>query len=705
MQVKKDIMWRINVSFILLCIMGVVILGQILKIQIVEGPKILAHADSLTLKYKNIPASRGNIFSSDGRLMATSVPIYDIRIDTKSGGPSNDIFNKNFNEGIDSLAICLSQLFKDHSAAEYKHAIKEARSNGERYFLIRRNVSYSDLQQLKNFPLFRLGRYKSGLRIEQKEMRELPFKMLASRTIGYMRDVKPVGIESSFNEELTGIGGKRLMQKISGNVWMPITDKDVVDPKDGNDLITTIDINIQDVAENSLEKHLRLHNADHGCAVLMEVSTGEIKAIANLSRTEQGNYIEDFNYVIGEATEPGSTMKMASILAAIDDGLVEPTDTVFVGNGVYNYFGQSMKDSHAPRSSRLSIQQAFETSSNVGISRTIWNAYVKKPQSFIDKLKSFGLGQPIKLEIEGEGIPVIKNTNDKSWSAVSLPWISIGYETTITPLQMLTFYNAVANNGRMVKPHFVKEIRNHGQLIKSFSVEIIKDSIASPSSLQKVRKMMEGVVERGTASTLNTSPYKIAGKTGTAQITQSKYGYLKDHPSYQASFVGYFPADAPKYSCMVVVYSPSNDVYYGGAVAAPVFKEIADKVYSNHIELHSAPQNTDSSIIHLPIAKAGQQKELKKILAELNIPVYVNEEGALNVSVKTSNDKLVLNEMKTQTGLVPDVSGMGMKDALYILENAGLRVKCTGRGNVIRQSISAGTRFNKGQTISIELGI
>ena len=701
MQVKKDIMWRINGSFILLCIMGLVILGQILKIQIAEGDKWRQRAEIQTVSYKNIDASRGNIFSSDGRLMATSVPIYDIRIDTKTDGLSNEIFNA----GIDSLSICLAQLFNDHSPAEYKHVIKEARAHSERYYLIRRNVTYSELQQLKLFPLFRMGRYKGGLRIEQKEMRELPFKMLAARTIGYMRDVKPVGIEASFNQDLKGVSGKRLMQKISGDVWMPISDKEFIDPKDGNDLITTIDVNIQDVAENSLEQHLRFHNADHGCAVLMEVATGEVKAIANLSKNSQGDYIEDFNYVIGEATEPGSTMKMASLLAALDDGLTEPNDTVNVGNGTYNYFGQSMKDSHAPRSSRLSVQQAFETSSNVGVSKIIWNAYVKKPQAFIDKLKSFGLGKPMNLEIEGEGIPQIKNTDDKSWSAVSLPWIAIGYETTITPLQMLTFYNAIANNGRMVKPKFVKEIRNHGQLIRSFPVQIIKDSIASPSALQKARKMLEGVVERGTASLLKTSPYKIAGKTGTAQVAHNKFGYDKDHLSYQASFVGYFPADAPKYSCMVVVYSPSRDLYFGGAVAAPVFKEIADKVYSNHIEMHGNPVYSDSTTIQLPVAKAGQQNELKKILAELKVSVNSNDDAAQNVYATAGSDQLILKERLTHTGIVPDVSGMGIKDALYILENAGLRVQSRGRGSVIRQSLSPGTKFINGQIISIEFGL
>lgn len=701
MQVKKDIMWRINASFILMCLMALLILGQIIKIQIFEGDMWKQRADSLTLSMVNISASRGNIFSSDGRLMSTSIPIYDIRMDTRAGGLTHEIFNS----GVDSLSLCLSQLFKDRNPAEYRQAIRQARSRGERYFLVHRNVNYTDLQKLKTFPLFKMGRYKGGLRIDQREIRELPFRMLAARTIGSMRDVKPVGIEASFNDDLKGVGGKRLMQKISGNIWMPVSDKDVVEPKDGNDIVTTIDINIQDVAENSLEEHLRKHNADHGCAILMEVATGEVKAIANLSRTKDGNYIEDFNYAIREASETGSTMKLASLLAAMDDNLIEPNDTVFVGNGEHNYFGQLMKDSHAPKSSRLSIQQAFETSSNVGVSMVIWSAYAKKPQKFIDKIKSFGLGSALGLEIEGEGDPMIKNTTDKSWSAVSLPWISIGYESKLTPLQVLTFYNSVANNGRVVKPRFVKEIRNHGRLITEFPTIIMRDSIASQDALLKARKMMEGVVQNGTASCLKSSAYKIAGKTGTAQIANSKYGYQKEHRAYLASFVGYFPADAPKYSCMVVVNSPSNDVYFGGAVAAPIFKEIADKVYSNRLELHGVPQSTDSTKVNLPIAKAGQQKELRKILASLDVPVHSGDDEARNVGVGYESDQIILKERKSGVGTVPDVTGMGIKDALYTLENCGLRVGFTGRGVVVKQSLSPGTKIIRGQTINIDLGL
>ena len=701
MQVKKDIMWRIIGSFLLMCIMGLLIVGQIFRIQVVEGEMWRQRADSFTLALRSIDANRGNIFSSDGRLMSTSIPIYDVRMDTRADGLTQEIFRA----GIDSLSNCLSDLFRDKSASDYRRLLTGARANNERYFLIHRNVTYTELQQLKKFPLFRLGRYKGGLRIEQKEMREMPFKLLAARTIGSMRDVKPVGIEASFNEELKGVGGKRLMQKISGNVWMPVSDKDVVEPKDGNDLITTIDVNIQDVAENSLMEHLRLHNADHGCAVVMEVATGEIKAIANLSRTREGFYVEDFNYVIGEATEPGSTMKLASVLAAMDDGLMEPEDSVLVGNGFHMFYGQPMKDSHPPKSGKLSMQQAFETSSNVGISKMITSLYSKKPQQFIDKLKKFGLDKQLGLEIEGEGMPVIKNTTQKSWSNVSLPWISIGYESQLTPLQILTFYNAVANNGRMVKPHFVKEIRKHGKLIREFPVVVLRDTIASREAINKAKKMMEGVVEHGTATFLNKSPYKIAGKTGTAQIANSKFGYDKKNLSHQASFVGYFPADAPKYSCMVVVYSPSRDLYYGGAVAAPIFKEIADKIYSNRLELHGEPAEDKLLPVSLPVAKAGDQRDLHNIFASLEIPVDSRDEAALFVSAYADSSRMVLSERKYQVGLVPNVVGMGAKDAMYLLENNGLIVRCTGRGQVIRQSISPGSRISRGQAIAIELGL
>ena len=699
MEVKKDIMWRIYFSFLFICLFGIAIIVQICRIQFVQGTYWKEKADSLTTAYKDIDASRGNFFADDKSLLATSVPIYDVRMDLQTDGLTNDMFSEN----VDSLSEALSDLFHDRSKPQYKQDLKQARSDGERYYLIQRNVHFPELQKLKQFPLFRLGRYKGGLLVENRNVRELPFRLLAERTIGYQREVKPVGIEAAFDKQLKGISGKRLMQKISGGIWIPINDKDEIEPKDGNDVVTTIDVDIQDVAEHALEEHLRKHNADHGCAVLMEVATGEIKAIANLSVTADGNYIEDFNYAIAEATEPGSTMKMASLLAAMDDGLVNPEDSVTVGNGQYSFFNQQMKDSHPPKSSRLSVAQAFEASSNVGISKVIYAAYNKTPQRFIDKLKKFNLNEPLNLQIEGEGMPRIKDVTAKDWSPVSLPWMSIGYEVKLTPLQILTFYNAIANNGRMVRPKFVREELYHGKVIQSFPTEIIKDSIASPGAIAKAKKLLEGVVQIGTASSLNKSCYKIAGKTGTAQMFANKYGYDKNHMTYQASFVGYFPADNPKYSCMVVVYAPSNDVYFGGAVAAPVFKEISDKVYSNNMEMHDTIPVKDSLIESLPVAKSGSQKELKKVLAQLDVPVTSGNTDASMVSAGIADNSVRLSERKMNSGAVPNVIGMGAKDALNLLENAGLRVRLSGKGMVTKQSIEAGTKIQRGQQITIEL--
>ncbi|MBL0102676.1 MAG: PASTA domain-containing protein [Bacteroidetes bacterium] len=364
-----------------------------------------------------------------------------------------------------------------------------------------------------------------------------------------------------------------------------------------------------------------------------------------------------------------------------------------------------MKDAHPPHTTEMSIQHAFETSSNVGISMAIWKSYVKRPDQFVKKLQSFGLNTPLGLDIQGEGKPRIKNVTDKDWFPVSLPWMSIGYEVKLTPLQILNFYNTVANNGRMVRPHFVKEIQNHGKVLRSFGTEIIRDSIASPQALAKARQILEGVVQNGTASELKKSPYKIAGKTGTAQMTKNKFGYDKENPSYQASFVGYFPADAPKYSCMVVVYAPSNDVYYGGAVAAPIFKEIADKVYSNHLELHTAPLQLDTNVNVLPLAKVGMQKDLKKVCSALNVPMVSKDADARLGSSTINSDAVVTSERKTIAGIVPNVNGMGAKDAIAVLENAGLRVRMRGKGLVTRQSIEAGTRIQRGQIIQIELGL
>jgi len=701
MEIKKDIMWRIYLVFACFLLFGIAILVQIFRIQFVQGDYWRSKADSLTTQIRSIEASRGNIFSSDGSLLATSVPIYDIRMDLKADGLTDEAFNKN----IDSLSLCLSQLFQDKSKGEYNHDLRQGRNESNRYFLIQKNVHYADLQKVKQFPLFRLGKYKGGLVVEQRNIRELPFKELAQRTIGTLRDVKPVGIEASFDGNLQGASGSRLMQRIAGGVWMPLNDKEEVEPKDGNDIITTIDVNIQDVAESALENHLRKNNADHGCVAVMEVETGNIVAIANLSKTSNDTYEENFNYVIAEATEPGSTMKLASLLAGIDDGLIDLNEIVDVGNGYMTFCGQPMKDAHAPRKSKMTVKEAFMASSNVGISKIITRYYSKHQQDFLDKLKSFGLNDKLGLQIEGEGDPRIKGAKDKDWNpCVSLPWTSIGYEVKISPLQTLAFYNAIANNGKMVKPKFVKEIRYHGQLIKSFPTVVLRDSIVSPSTIEKAHELLEAVIDSGTGVALRNPHYRIAGKTGTAQIAQPKYGYDKSHRTYQASFVGYFPADRPKYSIIAVVYAPSTGVYFGGAVSAPIFKEIADKVFSNEMDLHNELASGDSLHKFIPESKTGHQKDLSKVLAHLNLNAVSNSNEASWVSTAEGENGIVMIEHKTQNGAVPNVLGMGIRDAIYLLENSGLQVRVNGKGAVKKQSLDPGTRIQKGQKIVIELG-
>ncbi len=703
MSKKRDIFWRINLAFLLLIVFGLVIIGQIVRIQFVEGEQWKDLARSQSLKYQQIEASRGNIYGSDGKMLAMSTPIYDVRMDTRADGLTQELFDAK----IDSLAMGLAAIFGDRSRADYKQDLKRARAEGARYFLIRRNVGYRDLQRVKALPIFRMGRNKGGLLVEQRNVRVLPYLDLAARTIGTLRNVKPVGIEAAFDDYLKGVSGKRLMQRISSGDWMPVTDKDEIEPHDGNDVHTTIDVNIQDVAESSLRRHLELNKADHGCAVLMEVATGEIRAIANLSRTEGGDYVEDFNYAIAEAAEPGSTFKLASLLVALEDQLVDLQDTVEVGNGVYVYSRKNgtMRDAHAPRRSRMSVQEIFEHSSNVGVSRIIFSNYAKRPQEFVNRLRSFGLGEKLGLQIDGEGAPFIRNANEKGWSGISLPWMSIGYECLITPLQTLTFYNAVANNGRMVKPLLVKEIRHRGQLVKSFETEVMRDSIASSEALQKAHIMLEGVIQNGTGDVLKDSPYRIAGKTGTAQIAHSRFGYNKGNAQYQASFVGYFPADKPAYSCIVIVNAPSNSLYYGGAVAAPIFKEIADKVYSSRLDLHNGDVPVDSNVYTpVPYVRAGAQKETRQVLAGLGVSYHAASEEAAWVSATRGKDEVELQPRRVAQGAVPNVIGMGLKDALYLLESSGLLVRVTGKGSVTRQSIGAGTPVRKGQQIVIELG-
>ncbi len=719
MENKKDILSRTYLVYIFLCVFAISILYKICIIQFKEGAEWKAKAEAFNTQLHEIQAVRGNIFDINGNLLATSLPYYEVAVDINA--PSID--KKLFESKVDSLGYLLAELFKDKSAKQYTKLLRKARKSGDRYVVLKRNVPYKDLQTLKTFPIFKRGK-RGGLVTLQTNKRERPFKMLAARSIGYVQyqqdDTLKVGLEGAYDTLLMGVSGQRLMQKIAGDVWRPINDENEVEPKDGSDLYTTIDINIQDVAENALLKTLLKNNASHGCAILMEVKTGEIKAIANLTRNGKDSssysYSENLNYAIGYATEPGSTFKLASYMAVMDDYNLSLEEKITVGNGEVTYYNKTIKDHDAPETSVLTLKRAFEVSSNVAVAKTIVKYYSKNPQQYINKLKSFHLNQKLGIALPGEANPLIKEPKSKDWSGLTLPQISYGYESLITPLQTLTLYNAIANDGKMVKPRFEREVKRNGITVKTFSTEVIAEQIVKPSTVKKAKEMLEGVVEHGTGKGLNITAFKVGGKTGTAQIAKTgvkrgsgktAYGDEGDR-NYQASFVGYFPADKPLYTCIVIINSPSNGIYYGGLVAGPVFKEIAEKVYSSSLDFLEPINYKPTLLTKAPETIKSKNNEMLAVSKSLNLKskssssedAYVsrNIKDSTTISFQTNN-----LESQLKKGIIPNLNGLSAKDALFLLENCGLHVKLLGIGSVKKQSLEAGQKFNKGDKITLIL--
>ena len=687
--------------YFLLAIVAVMIVGRVVVVQFVEGDMWREKAENLTVAYKTIDAVRGNIYDAEGGLLATSVPIYEVRWDPNAEAITDEIFNAN----IDTLSQCLASLFKSKTAFQWKRQLQNGRNNGARYMLIARKVKYTELKKLREFPIFKKGQFKGGLIYLQQNKRQKPFRLLAGRTIGYKLDsVAMVGLEGAYDKELKGVSGKRLMKKIMGGVWMPINDENELEPQNGYDLYTSIDINIQDVAEYALMKQLKKHDAAHGCVVLMEVETGEVRAIANLSRDDNGVYSESYNYAVGAKTEPGSTFKLASYMVALEDGYIDLDHQIETGEGVYEFYGQKMEDSKKGGYGKITVEEAFAVSSNIAIAKIIDEHYRSNPQAFIDHLYKIGLNKPLGIEIAGEGEPYIKSADDPSWSGISLPWISHGYELEMTPLQILTLYNAVANDGKMVKPMFVRSVRNGNKMVKELDPVVLNPKIASNETIEKLHAMLEAVVDHGTATNLKGAHYKIAGKTGTAQIANSKYGYHSNYgTSYQASFCGYFPADNPKYSCIVVVNAPSRNVYYGNLVAGPIFKEIADKVYSTRLEMHKELKQIEyTASTPIPVAKNSYVADLEEVYKQIDVD-FIEQSEAEWVMPETKKDSVILHPKSVKQNLVPNVRGMNLEDAIYLLENMGLAVEVKGKGTVKRQSVRPGQRINKGAKITLEL--
>lgn len=698
--IKRDILWRVYLLYFFVLLFGVAIIVKLFYIQYHEGDALLKKAQKQELKYFNLDASRGNIYSSDNNLLATSVPIFDIRMDVDSDNISDKFFYSN----LDSLAFKFSELFQDRSSAYYKQKLTNARKKGNRFLLLANKVNYEQLLKIKNFPILRLGKHKGGLIVIPRTQRKMPYGELAKRTIGY-KNIKQnvfVGLEGAYADVIQGVNGKQLKRRVNNGDWIPVNNENDIQPVDGKDIITTIDVHLQDVAENALHQHLIDHGAFQGCAVLMEVATGHIKAIANLrfdSITK--TYHESYNFAVGQSVEPGSTFKLISMMAALEHNKFTLTDTVETAKGKTKFYKQTMTDDHIIGDGFITARESFEKSSNVGISKLINEAYKDHPEKFIQFIYDLPLNKKLGIEIKGEGKPLIKHPSQKDvWYGTSLPWMSIGYELLMTPLQMLCIYNAVANDGRMVKPLFVKEIRQGGKLLKSFETVVINKSICSNKTIDSLQSLLEGVVQRGTARyTLKNTVYKIAGKTGTAQIATGSQGYNKSN--YNASFVGYFPADDPKYSCIVVVNNPTKGQIYGSSVAAPVFKEIADKVYATQLDIQ-AREDYWVSGQNQSLEGRGKTEDLKTLYESFNYQTVLEKYSDWS-SFKADSTKVELIALTINPLLVPNVRGMGTRDAIYLLETAGLRVNVIGRGLVSSQSLRAGSSVEKGMKITLNL--
>ncbi len=662
---EKNIAFRIYVVAAVVFLMTCAIIIKLTNIQWVEGDYYRKLAKERTVKTFVIPANKGNIYSSDGSLLAISVPNYTIRFDALA--PKTTDFEKNIIQLSDSLSMLLNK-----SSYYFQNELTRARNNKNRYYFLAKNLSFTQYKRLKNFPLFNLGANKGGLIIDQQTVRQHPIGKIAERTIGYERfdengKLRDAGIEGAFGNFLNGKDGKVLKQKIAKGQWKPIRDNNEVDPQDGYDVISTIDVYIQDIAHHALLKQLQIFDAEHGCAVVMETKTGEIRAISNLGKDSEGNYYEKLNYAVGEAHEPGSTFKLLDLIALLDDKKADTSAVFKTFGGKIKYRGKTVEDSHPTNKAQVSLARGFELSLNTVMVQAVYNNYKKSPAEFVDRINSYGLNKKLGLPFEGEGRPYIPYPTEKTWSAITLPWMAFGYGVSVTPMQTLTLYNAIANKGEMVKPIFVREIKEWNKSIQKFDKIIINPRICSPETTAKVTAVLKNVVKRGTGKNLYSKDFSMAGKTGTAQVDYAINGGANQY--YASSFVGFFPADEPKYSCIVVVHKPRTDEnnYYGADVAGPVFKRIAQKIF------------TDSPT-------RNEIKNFKKTIPNQD---------------KSYEHYFVKAEQKLK--LVPNVKGMSGMDALALLENLKLKVKIIGSGKVKSQSLNVGEPIVKNKIIILEL--
>ncbi|TLP80911.1 penicillin-binding protein [Maribacter sp. ACAM166] len=662
----KSILKRLYLVAGFLVLFAGAVLFKLVSIQVIDGEKYKALAETRTSHMFTIEPNRGNLYSDDGSLLATSVSKYTVRFDAVT------VSDADFKEHVKPLSDALAKQF-GKTSSHYQQILRKAKEHKNRYTLIARNLDYSEYMTVKTFPLFKKGAFQGGLIIEQKTKREHPLGKIAERSVGYERVDKDgyrtrVGMEGAFGEYLRGVEGKRLKQKIAKGQWKPIGNDNIIEPKDGYDVYSTIDINIQDIAHHALLRQLELYKADHGTVIVMETKTGEVKAIANLGQTSEGKYYERLNYAIGESHEPGSTFKLMNLVAALEDRVVDTSSVIDTEDGTWKLYNHRIRDSKRGGYGKISVAKAFEVSSNVAFAKIIHNGYKNNPEKYVNRLMSMGIHKKLGLPVRGEGVPVLRYPGDKGWSGLSLAQMAYGYEISMTPLQTLTFYNAIANDGEMIKPRLLKEVKEWNKSIEKFDKKVLNPAICSQATVKKVQQILKDVVEKkhGTGHGMYSKNFSMAGKTGTTQTNyvskdRSKYEYI-------SSFAGYFPADNPKYSCIVVIHKPDKSVgIFGADVAGPVFKSVAQKVYA------TSPLTSEVDLRNVLIAggEDAYQGYFKKAQQEYSH--------------------------------VPNVKGMSGMDAVAILENLGIEVEVKGNGTVKRQSISKGTDIKTVKKIVLEL--
>jgi len=702
---KKALIYRARIVAFILFVFAVMVFGKLLHVQYYgthKGKTWSEYAVKNDLKLDTIPATRGNIFSSDGSLLATSLPYYYVGFDTKVADSAY------FYNNVDQLANLLVKNFGENTFDEYRSKLMRYRtSKSKRYLRLKsKEIGYLEREKVKEWPFFTKEKKGGGGKFEMIYKRYKPFSPMADRTIGGT-DPKSgrgyIGIEASFDKKLEGKDGVNLVEQVEGGIKIPVGDALNIQPETGKDIYTTLDMNYQDMAEIALRRKLTEANADFGCVVIMEVATGEIRAMANLTKRPDNKYEEVFNYALAGSTDPGSTFKLPTMMALLEETKMNPNQvTVNTGTGSVRFRGLSINDSKRGGHGVLTAAQVFEKSSNIGVHLLMQRYFFSKPDKYLSYLKQFHLTEPTGIHMKGENPPYIKDRTSKQWNNYSLTFMSYGYEMRMTPLQTLALYNAVANDGYWVRPMVVREIRSAEKLEDKIEPYVSEKPICSPETLRKIKIMLEGVVEHGSAKNIKTDLYKIAGKTGTAQ---KLINGIHTAGKYYTSFAGYFPANKPKYSCIVIIDTPrgakENYQLYAGSVAAPVFKEVADRIYAYDVSIQKNRKDTthfEGKSVHW----AGRTSDLKVISEQLKLTPVPEEKEYVSGSILMKG-KTNWKPRSVDSKDVPDLQGMPMRDALYILENKGFKVTFKGSGKVVDQSLPPGTNKNGLKTILLTL--